>query len=80
MGIVSMMLTLVGKLAPTKPAKLMGKISVYYAIAQIIAPAIAGHVAEVTGNYSSVMFCSTIIMLIGIALLVRLKLAKSDLL
>ncbi len=80
MGIVSMMLTLVGKLAPTKPAKLMGKISVYYAIAQIIAPAFAGQVAEITGNYSSVMFYSTIIMMIGIALLVHLKLAKTNLL
>jgi len=74
------MLTLVGKLAPTKPAKLMGKISVYYAIAQIIAPAFAGQVAEITGNYSSVMFYSTIIMMIGIALLVHLKLAKTNLL
>ena len=79
MGIVSMMLTLVGKLAPTKPAKLMGKVSIYYAIAQIIGPAFAGYMAEISGNYYAVMLYSTIIMLIGIALLVRLKLAKTNL-
>ena len=79
MGIVSMMLTLVGKLAPTRPAKLMGKVSIYYAIAQIIGPAFAGYMAEISGNYYAVMLYSTIIMLIGIALLVRLKLAKTNL-
>ncbi|MEM7026635.1 MAG: YbfB/YjiJ family MFS transporter [Pseudomonadota bacterium] len=80
MGIVSMMLTLVGKLAPTRPAKLMGKISIYYAVAQIIGPAFAGYTAEVYGNYSMVMLCSTIVMLIGIVLLIRLKIANTNLL
>lgn len=73
MGIVSMMLSLVGKLYPTKPAKLMGRISFFYAVAQIIAPAISGYIAEATGRYSIALFTSTIIMVIGILLLAVLK-------
>ena len=71
-GIVSMMLTMAGKLYPTKPAKLMGKVSLYYALAQIIAPAIGGSVAEVTGNYSIVLIASAIIMIAGLAMLIKL--------
>ncbi len=73
MGIVSMMLSLVGKLYPTKPAKPMGRISIFYAIAQIIAPAISGYIAEVTGRYTIAMFAATIIMIIGFVLLIVLK-------
>ncbi|MBL1140691.1 MAG: YbfB/YjiJ family MFS transporter [Proteobacteria bacterium] len=73
MGIVSMMLSLVGKLYPTKPAKPMGRISVFYAIAQIIAPVISGYIAEATGRYSIALALATAIMLIGIILLIVLK-------
>ena len=73
MGIVSMMLSLVGKLYPTRPAKPMGKISFYYAIAQIIAPVFAGYIAEVTGSYSIALLLSTAIMVIGLGLLFVLK-------
>lgn len=69
MGIVSMMLTLVGKLYPTRPAKLMGRISFFYAVAQIIAPAIAGYIAEITGRYSIALFMATAVMIAGTCLL-----------
>ncbi len=72
MGIVSMMLTLVGKLYPTRPAKPMGKLSFFYALAQIIAPAIAGVIAETTGRYSIALFMATAIMILGILLLIVL--------
>lgn len=78
MGIVSMMLSLVGKLYPTRPAKPMGKISVYYAIAQIVAPVIAGYIAEATGSYSIPILASTVIMVIGLILLFVLKRMPSD--
>lgn len=71
-GIVSMMLTMAGKLYPTKPAKLMGKVSLYYALAQIIAPAIAGSVAQVTGNYSGALIASAVIMFAGLIMLINL--------
>ncbi len=72
MGIVSMMLTLVGKLYPTRPAKPMGKLSVFYALAQIIAPAIAGVIAETTGRYSIALYMATAVMVVGILMLIRL--------
>jgi MFS family permease len=73
MGIVSMMLSLVGKLYPTQPAKPMGRISIFYAIAQIIAPVIAGYIAEATGRYSIALFAATAIMIIGLMMLIALK-------
>ena len=73
MGIVSLMLTLVGKFYPTRPAKPMGKISFFYALAQIIAPAAAGYIAEITGRYSIALIIASIIMVIGLGLLFILK-------
>lgn len=73
MGIVSMMLSLVGKLYPTRPAKPMGRISVYYAIAQIIGPAASGYIAEVTGQYTIALFGATAFMFAGLVILIVLK-------
>ncbi len=73
MGIVSLILTLVGKFYPTRPAKPMGKISFFYAIAQIIAPAGAGYIAEITGRYSMAMLIATAVMVIGTIILVLLR-------
>ena len=73
MGIVSLILTLVGKFYPTRPAKPMGKISFFYAIAQIIAPAGAGYIADITGSYSLAMLIATIVMVLGTGLLIYLS-------
>lgn len=69
MGIVSLMLTLVGKFYPTRPAKPMGKISFFYAMAQVIAPAGAGYIAEITGRYSLALFIATAVMVAGTVIL-----------
>ena len=71
-GIVSLMLTMAGKLYPTKPAKLMGKISLFYAIAQIVAPAIAGIVAEATESYNSSLYAATVTVFLGLLMLIKL--------
>ena len=76
MGIVSMMLSLVGKLYPTRPAKPMGRISVYYACAQIIGPAVSGYIAEITGHYTIALLGATVFMFIGLVILIVLK--RSD--
>lgn len=75
-GIVSLMLTMVGKFFPTKPAKPMGKLTLSYGVAQIAAPAIAGIAAEATGNYNMPLFMASIIMAIGMVLLVYLQFHK----
>jgi len=68
-GIVSLMLTMVGKFYPTKPAKPMGRLTLSYGVAQIVAPAISGIVAETTGNYTMPLIVAAVIMGIGMILL-----------
>ena len=75
-GIVSLMLTMVGKFFPTKPAKPMAKLTLSYGIAQIVAPALSGMMAEASGNYNTPLILAAIIMTIGMALLVILHLRK----
>ncbi len=71
-GIVSLMLTMVGKFFPTKPAKPMGKLTLSYGVAQIIAPAMSGMIAESTGNYNTPLILAAVIMGVGMALLIWL--------
>lgn len=71
-GIVSLMLTMVGKFFPTKPAKPMGKLTLSYGVAQIIAPAMSGVIAESTGNYNMPLILAAIVMGVGMILLVWL--------
>lgn len=75
-GIVSLMLTMVGKFFPTKPAKPMGKLTLSYGIAQIIAPALSGIIAEATGNYNMPLIFAAIIMAIGMGLILILQIRK----
>lgn len=75
-GIVSLMLTMVGKFYPTKPAKPMGKLTLSYGVAQIVAPAMSGMIAEATGNYSMPLIFASMIMGIGMVLLLMLQVRK----
>tara|TARA_R100001443_G_scaffold78088_1_gene85360 strand:- start:20882 stop:22045 length:1164 start_codon:yes stop_codon:yes gene_type:complete len=51
-GVVSLVLTMAGRLYPSKPAKLMGKMTLAYGSAQVVSPAITGGLAEVSGHYT----------------------------
>ena len=75
-GIVSLMLTMVGKFFPTKPAKPMGKLTLSYGAAQIIAPAISGMIAETTGNYNTPLIMAAVTMAVGMFLIARLQTLK----
>jgi MFS family permease len=72
-GIVSLVLTMAGRFYPTKPAKLMGKLTIAYGIAQIIGPAIAGYIAETTGHYTSALYMACGFMVLGSIMLFKLK-------
>ena len=72
-GIVSLVLTMAGRYYPTRPAKMMGKITIFYGIAQIISPAIIGILAQNSGNYNSGLYLAAIIMLVGSILMWKLK-------
>lgn len=64
-GIVSLVLTMAGRFYPTKPAKLMGKMTLTYGVAQIIAPAITGNLAERLGNYDLGLWIAAAVVLLG---------------
>ena len=73
MGIVSLVLSIAGRYYPTRPAKMMGKMTISYGIAQIIAPAITGVLAEYSGSYSSGLYLAAVMMIVGTVLMLILR-------
>lgn len=74
-GCVSLVLTMAGRLYPTKPAKLMGKMTLAYGAAQVIAPALTGMIAESTGHYDIGLWLAGGFVALGTLLIVWLKFA-----
>jgi MFS family permease len=73
-GIVSLVLTMAGRYYPTRPAKMMGKMTLSYGVAQIIAPAITGLIAEYSqGSYHSGLYIAAICMGLGSVFIIQLK-------
>lgn len=68
MGIVSLMLTMAGRYYPRHPAKMMGKLTVAYGLAQVIVPAITGTLAVHLGSYQSGLYLAAGVMVIGTSL------------
>lgn len=77
-GIVSLVLTMAGRFYPTKPAKLMGKMTLTYGVAQIIAPAITGNLAERLGNYDLGLWIAAAVVLLGAAISFVLVVTERD--
>ncbi|WP_086478993.1 YbfB/YjiJ family MFS transporter [Oceanospirillum sanctuarii] len=73
-GCVSLVLTMAGRLYPSKPAKLMGKMTLSYGAAQMIAPALTGILAEQTGHYDIGLWLAGGFVAAGTVLIVWLKL------
>lgn len=72
-GMVSLTLTMAGRYYPTRPAKMMGKMTISYGIAQILAPAVTGILAEHSGSYADGLYLAAGILFIGTLLLAGLK-------
>jgi len=72
-GIVSLVLTMAGRFYPTRPAKMMGKMTITYGIAQIIAPIITGTLASTGGSYSDGLYLAAVMMAVGTILMLALK-------
>ena len=64
-GCVSLVLTLCGRFYPTSPARLMGKMTLAYGVAQIIGPAVTGPLTETTGNYAYSLYFAAICVACG---------------
>ena len=65
MGIVSLVLTMAGRYYPTRPAKMMGKMTIAYGVAQIIGPAITAQIASSFGSYFAGLYIATGVMFLG---------------
>ncbi|MBU2967702.1 YbfB/YjiJ family MFS transporter [Amphritea sp. 2_MG-2023] len=72
-GMVCLVLTMAGRYYPTRPAKMMGKMTLSFGSAQIIAPALAGLLAEHSGSYTNAVYMAAFIMALGSVLLLVLK-------
>jgi predicted MFS family arabinose efflux permease len=64
-GIVSLVLTMVGLRYPAHPASVMARLTLGYGVAQIIAPVVAGELAERTGTFDGSLLLVATIMGLG---------------
>lgn len=69
---VSLVLTMGGQFYPSNPAKFMGKMTLAYGVAQIIAPVCTGYLAQSQGNYTLGLYLSALVMMVGAMLILRL--------
>ena len=75
-GMVSLVLTMAGRYYPTRPAKMMGKMTLSYGAAQIIGPAITGWLAAGQGSYAAGLYVAAGVMVVGTLLLLVLKVVE----
>ena len=68
-GIVSMTLSMVGRLYPDNPSRPMGRLTFSYGIAQMLAPAVVGYLAEEQGHYTGGLLLTLLLMGAGTLLL-----------
>jgi MFS family permease len=71
-GIVSLTLALVGRRAPHNPGKAMARLTLSYGAAQVIAPVVAGAMAQLSGSFKGALWLTAVVMLAGMALLATL--------
>ena len=72
-GLVSLVLTMAGRFYPTRPAKMMGKMTFSYGIAQAVAPAVTGMLATRFGGYRVGLYLAAVAMALCAALLWQLR-------
>jgi predicted MFS family arabinose efflux permease len=78
---VSLVLTMAGLLFPSNPAKFMGKMTLAYGVAQIIAPICTGWLVQYFGDYHLGLYLAALIMGLGVVLLImliKLELSQSN--
>lgn len=72
-GMVSLVLTMAGRYYPTRPARMMGMMTVSYGVAQIIGPAVTGWFSGRLGSYTAGIYLAAGVMMVGVVLLLLLK-------
>jgi predicted MFS family arabinose efflux permease len=77
-GIVSLTLALVGRRSPGNPGKAMARLTLSYGVAQISAPALTGAMVQSSGSYTSSLWLTAAVLLVGMGLLVMLMRSEGD--
>ncbi|MFT5578144.1 MAG: putative MFS family arabinose efflux permease [Paraglaciecola psychrophila] len=72
-GLVSLVLTMAGLYYPSRPAKMMGTLTIAYGIAQIMAPAITGSVAAAGFGYNFGLLMAAASLAIGSVIILRMR-------
>jgi predicted MFS family arabinose efflux permease len=75
-GMVSLVMTMAGRYYPTRPAKMMGKMTLSYGSAQILGPVATGALAAYFGSYDAGLYLAAGCMVLGTCLLLALKLVE----
>lgn len=73
MGIVSLVLTMAGQYYPTRPAKMMGKMTLSYGVAQIAGPAITGWLGTRLGSYAAGLYLAGGAMVVAALIFLMLR-------
>ena len=68
-GMVSLVLTMAGRFYPTRPARMMGTMTLSYGVAQIIAPTVTGALATRFDGYAVGLYLAAGALAIGVVLL-----------
>lgn len=76
-GGVSLVLTMAGRYYPTRPTKMMGRLTIAYGLAQILAPAVTGRLAVARGGYAFGLYFAAAVTGLGTALLAGLKVVSA---
>jgi MFS family permease len=75
-GIVSLTLALVGRRSPANPGKAMARLTLSYGAAQVLAPALTGAMAQVSGSFRGGLWLTAAMLVLGLALLASLPKEK----
>lgn len=71
-GMVSLVLTMAGRFYPTRPARMMGTMTLSYGVAQIVGPTVTGALATRFDGYAVGLYIAAGGLLLGALLLVAL--------
>ena len=77
-GIVSLTLAMVGRLSPNNPGKAMARFTLGYGAAQMIAPVVAGYMAQSSGSFHGALWGTAAVMSLGMALLATLPKIEAE--
>jgi MFS family permease len=58
--------------APNNPGKAMAKLTLSYGAAQMLAPVVAGYMAQTTGTFKGALWLTAVVMAAGMGLLATL--------